>query len=126
MSWIQNRPLRIILHWQLLLTIVIAALLGVLFELQSAISAFLGGSVSIVSSAAFALIVSRHKGYSAGGTIRTALRAEAVKIILTIILLWLVFKFYEDVNAFAFIGTFIAAVLVQSMALLVSDNLKKE
>ncbi len=126
MSWIQNRPLRIILRWQLLLTIVIAVLLGFLFELQSAISAFLGGSVSIVSSAAFALIVSRHKGYSAGGTIRTALRAEAVKIILTIILLWLVFKFYEDVNAFAFIGTFIAAVLVQSMALLVSDNLKKE
>ncbi|NBQ68441.1 MAG: ATP synthase subunit I, partial [Nitrosomonadaceae bacterium] len=91
---------------------------------QSAISAALGGSVSVISSAAYAIIVSHHKGYTAGETIRTALRAESVKIILTVILLWVVFKFYEDLNAFAFIGTFILTVLAYSMALLVSDDTK--
>ncbi|MDV6340370.1 ATP synthase subunit I [Nitrosomonas sp. Is24] len=124
MSWIKNRPLKIVLRVQLLITLVVAVAIGIFLGVQSAISAALGGSVSVISSAAYAIIVSHHKGYTAGETIRTALRAESVKIILTVILLWVVFKFYEDVNAFAFIGTFILAVLAYSMALLVSDDTK--
>ncbi|WP_256250753.1 ATP synthase subunit I [Nitrosomonas sp. Nm51] len=112
----------IVLRWQLLITIVMACALALLMNLQYAVSAFLGGMVSIISSAAFAVIVSRHKGYTAGGTIRTALRAEAVKIFLTIALLWIVFKTYDNVNAFAFIGTFILTVIAHSLALFVSDS----
>tara|TARA_R110002073_G_scaffold157958_6_gene313328 strand:+ start:1368 stop:1700 length:333 start_codon:yes stop_codon:yes gene_type:complete len=108
----------------LLIAAVIAIALGLLFDLQSAISAMLGGMVSIVSSAAFAVIVSRHRGYTAGGTLRTALRAEAVKIILIVIMLWSVLKLYADVNAFAFIGTFTLTVIVYSLALFISDNTK--
>jgi ATP synthase protein I len=92
---------------------------------HGAISAMLGGGVNVISSTVFALIVSRHQGYTAGGAIRTALRAEAVKIILIIGLLWMVFKFYTSVNALVFIGTFILMVLVYSMVLLVADNTKK-
>ncbi|GJL76429.1 ATP synthase subunit I [Nitrosomonas sp.] len=121
-SWVTVKPLLIVLRWQLLITIVIAIALVPLMNLHSAFSAFLGGMVSIVSSTAFAIIVSRHKGFTAGGTVRTALRAEAVKIILTVILLWAVFKFYDNLNAFAFIGTFILTVIMHSMALFVSDG----
>ena len=124
MSWIKNRPLKIVLQLQLLVTSIVAVVIWLFLDIQSAVSAVLGGAVSVISSAAFAMIVSRHKGYTAEGTIRTALRAEAVKIILTVSLLWIVFKNYEDVNAFAFIGTFILNVLVYSMALLVSDDTK--
>ncbi|MCG7757630.1 MAG: ATP synthase subunit I [Nitrosomonas sp.] len=124
MSWIKNRPLKIVLHVQLLITLVVAVAIGIFLGVQSAISAALGGSVSVISSAAYAIIVSHHKGYTAGETVRTALRAESVKIILTVSLLWAVFKFYEDLNAFAFIGTFILTVLAYSMALLVSDDTK--
>lgn len=124
MSWIKSRPLKIVLRVQLLITLVVAVAIGIFLGLQSAISAALGGGVSVISSAAYAIIVSHHKGYTAGETIRTALRAESVKIILTVILLWIVFKFYEDLNAFAFIGTFILTVLAYSMALLVSDDTK--
>jgi ATP synthase protein I len=124
MSWIKNRPLKIVSRVQLLITLVVAVAIGIFLGLQSAISAALGGGVSVISSAAYAIIVSHHKGYTAGETIRTALRAESVKIILIVILLWVVFKFYEDLNAFAFIGTFILAVLAYSMALLVSDDTK--
>ena len=124
MSWIKNRPLKIVLQLQLLVTSIVAVVIWLFLDIQSAVSAVLGGAVSVISSAAFAMIVSRHKGYTAEGTIRTALRAEAVKIILTVSLLWIVFKNYEDVSAFAFIGTFILNVLVYSMALLVSDETK--
>ncbi len=124
MSWIKNRPLNIVLHLQLLITLIVAVVIWFVLGFHGAVSAMLGGAVSVISSAAYAMIVSRHKGYTAEGTIRTALRAEAVKIILTVSLLWMVFKNYEDVNAFAFIGTFILNVLVYSMALLVSDDTK--
>ncbi|MER0217140.1 MAG: ATP synthase subunit I [Nitrosomonas sp.] len=124
MSWIKNRPLKIVLRVQLLITLVVAVAVGVFLGMQSAISAALGGSVSVISSAAYAIIVSHHKGYTAGETVRTALRAESVKIILTVSLLWVVFKFYENLNAFAFIGAFILTVLAYSMALLVSDDTK--
>jgi len=123
-SWIKNRPLKIVLQLQLLVTSIVAVVIWLFLDIQSAVSAVLGGAVSVISLAAFAMIVSRHKGYTAEGTIRTALRAEAVKIILTVSLLWMVFKNYEDVNAFTFIGTFILNVLVYSMALLVSDDTK--
>ena len=124
MSWIKNRPLKIVLRVQLLITLVVAVAIGVFLGMQSAISAALGGSVSVISSAAYAIIVSHHKGYTAGETVRTALRAESVKIILTVSLLWVAFKFYENLNASAFIGTFILTVLAYSMALLVSDDTK--
>ncbi len=124
MSWIKNRPLSIVLRLQLFITLIVAVVIWFTLGSHSAISVILGGAVSVISSAAFAMIISRHKGYTAEGTIRTALRAEAVKIILTVSLLWIVFKNYEDVNAFAFIGTFILNVLVHSMALLVSDKIR--
>ncbi|MBY0483811.1 ATP synthase subunit I [Nitrosomonas sp.] len=124
MSWIKNRPLNIVLRLQLFVTLIAAIVIWFFLSIHGAVSAVLGGAVSVISSAAFAIIVSRHKGYTAEGTIRTALRAEAVKIILTVSMLWMVFNNYENVNAFAFIGTFILNVLVYSMALFVSDDTK--
>jgi len=124
MSWIKNRPLYIVLRMQLLATIAVAVVVWFFLGMQGAISASLGGVVSVVTSAAFAVIVSRHKGYTAGEAIRTALRAESIKIVLTVGLLWLVFKFYENVNALAFIGAFILTVLVHSVALLVAGDTK--
>lgn len=122
LSWITVKPLQTVLRWQLLATVIIATGLAACCGSGVAVSAFLGGMVSVLSSAVFAVIVSRHQGYTAGGTIRTALRAEAVKITLIVLLLWMVFKVYEDVHAFAFIGVFILTVIMHSMALFVSEK----
>lgn len=122
MPWIQNKPLLTVIRWQMLFTIIATLASGLLIDLHGAISALLGGFVSVTSSFAFAVIVSRHKGYSASGTLRTALRAEAVKILVTVMLLWLVLVTYKDVNTLVFIGAFAIAVIVNSMALLVSDK----
>ncbi|MCP5246551.1 MAG: ATP synthase subunit I [Burkholderiales bacterium] len=124
-SWITVKPLQTVLRWQLLSTVIIAIGLAVGCSSEIAVSALLGGMVSVISSAVFAMIVSRHQGFTAGGTIRTALRAEAVKITLIVLLLWLVFKVYEDVNAFAFIGMFTLTVIMHSMALFVSEKINK-
>lgn len=124
-SWITVKPLQTVLRWQLLSTVIIAIGLAVGCSSEIAVSALLGGMVSVISSAVFAMIVSRHQGFTARGTIRTALRAEAVKITLIVLLLWLVFKVYEDVNAFAFIGMFTLTVIMHSMALFVSEKINK-
>jgi ATP synthase protein I len=122
MSWIKNRPLSIVLIVQLLITLLVAVACGFSLGWYGAVSAMLGGAVNLVSSAAFAVIVSHHKGYTADRVIGTAIRAEIVKVSLVMILLWIVFKNYESVNVFAFIGTFILTVLAHSAVLLVSDN----
>ncbi len=124
MPWIKNRPLRIIIQWQLLFTLIAALGCSVWVSEIGAISALLGGFISVASSSAFALIISLHKGGGAGGAIRTALRAEAVKIVVIVILLWQVLTQFENINLIVFIGTFTVAVIINSMALLVSEDAK--
>ncbi len=124
MPWIKNRPLRIIIRWQLLFTLIAALGCSIWMDDHGAISALLGGFISVASSSAFALIVSLHKGSSASGTLRTALRAEAVKIVVIVILLWQVLTQFENINLIVFIGTFAVAVIINSMALLISEDAK--
>lgn len=91
---------------------------------HGAASGFLGAFVSVFSMAAYAVVISRHRGYSASGTLRTALRAEAVKIIVIIVALWGVFAVYEDVVPIIFIGSFIVAVIISSLAIFVPETPK--
>ncbi|MBP6367857.1 MAG: ATP synthase subunit I [Nitrosomonas sp.] len=126
MSWIKNRPLKVVICTQLTITVVVAIVIGFWLGIHGVVSVILGGMVSSVSSAAFAIIISRHKGYSASDIVRTALRAEAVKIIIIIILLWAVLKNYENINVYAFIGVFVVTILAHSVALLVADNINNK
>ena len=126
MSWIKNRPLNIVLRAQLLFTLIIVIVFGFSSDFHSVMSAMLGGMVSLVSSAAFSVIISQHEGYTASGAIRTAVKAEIVKVCLIVILLWIVLKSYEGINALIFIGTFILTILIHSMALFISDNIKSK
>lgn len=122
MPWIRNKPVRVVMRWQLIVTVAMMAALGLLWGLHGAASAFLGGGVSVVSMAVFSAITSRHRGGTAGGVLITALKAEAVKIVVMIILLWTVMMLYQNVVAVGFIGTFALTVLVSAMALLVADD----
>jgi ATP synthase protein I len=51
-----------------------------------------------------------------------ALRAEAVKIVLIVALLWIVLSIYKSVVIVAFIGTFIVTTIVFALALFVREN----
>lgn len=112
------------MRWQLIVTTAMMLALGLLWGIHGAASAFLGGVVSILSAAAFSAIISRYEGVSAGGALITALKAEAVKIIVMVILLWLVLTLYKDVIGVGFIGTFALTVLIFGMALFVTDDAK--
>ncbi|WP_292977567.1 ATP synthase subunit I [Nitrosomonas sp.] len=121
-TFIKNRPLGIILLWQMLFSIVASVVCGLLSGISGALSGFLGVLVSVIAGGAYAVMVSRHSGYSAGGVLRTALRAEAVKIFLVVMLLWIVFTAYKDLNPVMFIGSFIIAVMISSMAIFVAEK----
>ena len=124
MPWIRNKPVRIVMRWQLIVTMAMVLVLGFASGIHGAASALLGGVVSIISAAAFSAIISRYKGISAGGALITALKAEAVKVVVMVILLWLVLTLYKDVVAVGFIGTFALTVLIFGMALFVTDDAK--
>ncbi|MXS85596.1 hypothetical protein ABO04_06680 [Nitrosomonas sp. HPC101] len=122
MFLIKNRPLGIILLWQLAFAIVAMIVCGLLAGVSGAFSGFLGVFVSVIAGGAYAVLISRHSGYSAGNVLRTALRAEAVKIFLIVMLLWSVFTAYKDLKPVMFIGSFVIAVLISSMAVFISEK----
>ena len=112
------------MRWQLIVTVAMMVALGLLRGFHGAASALLGGLVSIVSAGAFSAIISRYQGSTAGGVLITALKAEAVKIVVIVILLWLVLTLYKDVVAAGFIGTFALTVVIFGLALFVTDDAK--
>jgi ATP synthase protein I len=124
MPWIGNKPVRVVMRWQLIATFAMVLILGLIWGFHGAASALLGGFVSMISAAAFAAIISRYRGSTAGGALVTAIKAETVKIVVMITLLWLVMTLYKDVVAIGFIGTFVLTVLIFGMALFVTDDAK--
>ena len=84
---------------------------------HGALSALLGGIINIVAGAAFARVIARGHGKTAGGILRIAIRAEISKIALIVGLMWLVLVHYRQVVPGVFIGTFILTVVIFSMAI---------
>ncbi len=118
---ILSKPIRTVLRWQVATTATVALLAGYLAGIHGAISAALGGAVSILSGLAFAAAASLSKTKTVEATLIGALRAEAAKIGVIVVLLWLVFVVYKDIVAAAFIGTFAVTVIIFSMAFFVRD-----
>jgi ATP synthase protein I len=118
---IQSKPIRSVLLWQVVMTSLLAVLAGWLAGKHGAVSAALGGLVNIAAGLAFGLIMQSSDMQSANGTVVAALRAEAAKIGLAVILLWLILAIYKDVVLIVFIGSFILSLLVFSMAFFVRD-----
>ena len=85
-----SKPIRTVLAWQLAATAVAVLLAALLAGVHGAISASVGGLISIIAGVAAALVASLSKAGSAGGVLVGALRAEAIKIGLALLLLWLV------------------------------------
>jgi ATP synthase protein I len=107
--------------WQVVVTVILAVISGLLAGIHGAASAALGGAVSVVAGLAFAMVMQSSDVRSADGTIVAALRAEATKVGIAVILLWLVLALYKDVVLIVFIGSFIFSILVFSMAFFVRD-----
>jgi ATP synthase protein I len=116
-----SKPIRTVLGWQLLATAVLMLAAGYWAGAHGALSAALGGLISIFSGVVSAVVVSLGKPDSAVGVVVAALSAEAVKIGLIVILLCLVLVAYRDVVPLAFLGTFTVTVLIFAMAFFVRE-----
>jgi len=116
-----SRPIRTILRWQLIATAVLTLVAGLVADGQGAISAALGGAVSLSAGLVSGAVAAMGKARSAGGILVGALRAEAVKIGLMVILLGAVLAMYKDVVVIAFLGAFIATATIFSMAFFVRE-----
>ena len=88
---------------------------------HGAISAALGGAVSVCAGLASAVVAAMGRSKSAGGILVGALRAEGVKIGLIAVLLWLVLATYKDVVVLVFLGAFLVTVVIFSMAFFVRE-----
>ncbi len=118
---IQSKPIRTVLRWQILATLALAALAGFLAGVHGALSAALGGALSVLAGWASATVATTGRMDSAGGVLVTALKAEAVKLGTIGLLLWLVLATYGEVVIPAFLGCFVATVLIFSMAFFVRE-----
>ena len=117
--WQKFRP---VFGSQVLATMIVALIATWFAGVHGAISAALGGLISIIAGLVFVLLTARHKVRSAGEVLLVALKAEAAKLFLAIVLLLLVFAAYREVVAVGLIGSFIVSILIFSLALLAADK----
>ena len=117
--WHKFRP---VFGSQVLATIIIASIAAWFAGVHGAISAALGGLISITAGLVFVLLTARSKVRSAGEVLIVALKAEAAKLFLAIFLLLLVLALYQDVVIVGLIGSFVVSILIFSLALFAGDK----
>lgn len=119
---IVGKPVRTVLRWVIYATVASAVIAGLWQGYHGAVSAFLGGFINFAAGAVFGWVAARSSGRTAGDTLRALFRAEASKVALIVIQLWLVLANYKQVVLAAFFGTFILTVVLFSMAFFVRER----
>jgi len=122
MRLLRMRPIRVVLGWQGIATLALTIIAWATSGRHGATSAALGGLTGIAAAVAYAVVASLGGARDAGTALLAALRAEAVKIALIVVLLWLVLSTYKEVAIVWFIGSFIASALILSFAPAVRDR----
>jgi ATP synthase protein I len=117
--WRKFRP---VVGLQALATIIAVSIAAWIAGAHGAISAALGGLISMLAGLVFVLLTAGSKVRSAGEVLLVAFKAEAAKLFLAISLLWLVLALYQEVVVFGLIGSFVVSILIFSMALFAGDK----
>jgi ATP synthase protein I len=89
---------------------------------HGASSALLGGLVNVVAGAVFGWVATRSIRKTTGEALLAVFRAEALKVALIVVQLWLVLAYYEQIVLTAFFGTFVLTVILFSMAIFVRNR----
>lgn len=117
-----NKQLHAVLKYQAIATLAIALAIGGMGGVHWGISALLGGLISLLAGLTYGAMISRVVKDSAEQALVRMMRAESVKILVIVLLLWLVFASYEQVFGAAFIGTFIITTLIFSLAIFIRQK----
>ena len=116
-----SRPIRVVLGWQIAATAALTLCAGILAGAHGAVSAALGGSVSVCAGWASAKVAMTGTADSAGGVLVNALKAEGIKFGVIVVLLALALAFYAEVVVLALLGSFMATMLIFALAFFVRD-----
>jgi ATP synthase protein I len=116
-----NRAFRVTMSWQAAASVVVAIVAGVVAGWHGFLSALLGGGIGVFGVLVFA-VVSRCGLGSSSSAVRIALRAEGAKVLAIVVLLWLAFVVYRDMEVLAFLGAFVVSVLLSGLAFAVSGD----
>ena len=120
-TWFQvpRKPILSVIRWQAVATVLFAVLAGYAWGGHGALSAALGGLISIVGAITFLLVASRGKPTSPAGGLYVALKAQGAKVGVMLFLLLVALLAYESVAVLALIATFLITVVIFSLALFV-------
>ena len=118
---LSTKPYVAVFKWQALATVGLALVAGLWAGGHGALSALLGGLVNITAGAVYAVVVFVGRRATAGHAVGTLFRAEASKILVIVVQLWLLLTTYRDVVMPAFFTAFVVTVLLFRIALFVRD-----
>ena len=116
------RPIRIVLAWQLIATLVLSLAAALLWGWNGALSAALGGAINLAAGWVYGWRISQVEARTAGETLATLFRAWGMKVLLIIAGLVLVLSVYRDIVHAAFFLTFAVTVAVFAAAIAVGDT----
>ena len=104
------------LRWQVSITLVVAVIALVVSGTHAALSAIAGG-LSVVLSAMVASKIAYQNSKDASAALINLLKAEAIKVLLIVILLFVTFKVYKQLVPFALIAGLAASALFSGAAM---------
>lgn len=119
---LRSKPVRTVLRWQIIVTVVLALAAALIAGSGGAISAVLGGLINVVAGIVYYAIASMGQLSSAGDTIRRLIRAESSKIMVIVGLTWLALTHYKGIEFVPFFIAFATAALLPGVAFLVRDD----
>ena len=117
-----TQPIRTVLRWQLVATLLGIIVVGWLAGAHGALSAALGGAISIGGGLAAAWFALRKPASDPATAVTSALIGEAVKVFLIVAGLAAVFVLYKNVVAVGLIATFAVTTILFAMALFVRET----
>lgn len=109
-------------RWQIIATVVVTILAFSLAGVNAALSALGGGCAAILGGFAAVSLTRGRKPTTPGGALLVLLKAEAVKIGVIALVLFVIFKFYAGLVPLALIGGLACAALISGAALRTLDE----
>ena len=109
-------------RWQIITTLFLALLFGVLWGIHAALSVFVGGASVLVGGYAGVSTIWLRTSNVPGAILIALLKAEIVRIIVISLLMLIAFKFYKELVPLALIGGLAAAVLISGAGLRTLGN----
>ena len=110
--------------WQLVATVVVAAIGGWAAGWDGLLSGLLGGIINVSAGIVFTVLARLGNPRTAVTTVSAMIRAEAAKITVIVLQLWIVLSMYKDVVHGAFFGAFVVTLLVTQAAILFRDRVR--